>query len=620
MSGIAGIFERSGATADYAKIRDLANFLSSAGPDGTGVWCRGPVALGHAMLRATPEASGERQPAGIDAQLWITADARLDARTDLIRKLENAGCNVQHEAPDCDLILHAYAIAGERCVEHLRGDFAFAIWDARWGTLFCARDHFGVKPFYYADFEDVFVFSNLLECLRLHPAVGNELNEDAIADFLLFGLNSNVATTTFRDVRRLPAAHFMKVSTAGLRVQRYWTPPVDGGIRYRRADEYVEHFQLLLRESVADRVRGVPSGVVLNGGLDSFAVAATARELSTPSAKAADLRAYTVASKSLPDDPDGAQAREVTNFLRIPIHLLPFDKLEPFERLEDPELGPPEPTDDPFFAGVFDQFQKVAADCRVLLDSEGADHLMHFERWPYARHLARNGRWRQLLRETPRYLLVPSSPWPGMQRRLGGFLTRDASEPALPKWLTASFARRANVKDRWKQFGRAGDLPIHPIVPKAHGSLLLPHWTQLFELQNPGITRSPVEVRYPYLDLRIVNYILALPSFPWSFQKTLLREAMIGHLPESVRCGPETPLKTDPLTAMLQEQNTAWIDKVPWSQEMDCYVHRACLPKLHDEMEPSQAAVAIRPFCLNFWLQSRRTVRQKVAAEVQHAS
>lgn len=620
MSGIAGIFQRNGATADYARIRVLTNFLSSAGPDGCEVWCRGPIGLGHAMLRTTPESAGERQPAGIDSQLWITADARLDRRDGLVKKLEDAGRKIRQGAPDSELILHTYAMVGERCVEHLRGDFAFAIWDARWATLFCARDHFGVKPFYYAYFDDVFAFSNLLEAVRLHPAVGEDLNEEAIADFLLFGLNSNVATTTFRDVRRLPAAHFMKVSATGLRVQRYWSPPVDGGIRYRRADEYVEHFQLLMREAVADRVRGAKAGVLLNGGLDSFSVAATARELSTQSTKPSDLRAYTVTSKLLPDDPDGAQARGVANFLHIPIEFLPFDRLELFERWDDSELSWPEPTDDPFFAGVFDQFQKVAADCRVALDSEGADHLMHFESWPYARHLVRNGRWRQLLRETPRYLLIPSSPWPGMRRRVGGFLTREASEPVLPKWFTASFARRANVKDRWKQFGCAGDLPSHPIVPKAHASLSLPHWAQLFEQQNPGITRSPVEVRYPYLDLRVVNYILALPSFPWSFQKTLLREAMTGHLPESVRCRAETPLKTDPLTAMLQKQNTTWIDKVPWSQEMERYVNRASLPKLHGETNPSQAAAAIRPLCLNFWLQSRRTARQKVSAETQHAS
>ena len=96
---------------------------------------------------------------------------------------------VRQAAPDSELILHAYAAWGEACVQHLRGDFAFAIWDARRKVLFCARDHFGVKPFYYAELDGVFIFSNTLDCVRLHPDVSGELNESAVADFLLFGLH-----------------------------------------------------------------------------------------------------------------------------------------------------------------------------------------------------------------------------------------------------------------------------------------------------------------------------------------------------------------------------------------------------------------------------------------------
>ena len=110
------------------------------------------------------------------------------------------------------MILHAYATWREECVDHLRGDFAFALWDARERKLFCARDHFGIKPFFYSAIERQFLFSNTLNCLRAHPDVSDELNEAAIGDFLLFGLNCEIATTTFRDIQRLPPAHFMVVT------------------------------------------------------------------------------------------------------------------------------------------------------------------------------------------------------------------------------------------------------------------------------------------------------------------------------------------------------------------------------------------------------------------------
>ena len=132
-------------------------------------------------------------------------DVRLDSRDELETELKNAGRKYARPAADCDLVLQAYAAWGADCVHHLRGDFAFAIWDMRRKTLFCARDHFGVKPFYYADLDNAFFFSSVLNCVRLHPDVSSALNETAIGDFLLFTMNCESATTTFRDIQRLLA-------------------------------------------------------------------------------------------------------------------------------------------------------------------------------------------------------------------------------------------------------------------------------------------------------------------------------------------------------------------------------------------------------------------------------
>jgi asparagine synthase (glutamine-hydrolysing) len=187
----------------------------------------------------------------------------------------------------------------EECVRYLRGDFSFAIWDARKQQLFCARDHFGVKPFYYAEPGELFLFSNVLDCIRQHPDVSDGLNDAAIGDFLLLGLNCDEATTTFRDIRRLPAAHSMTVSADGLRIKRYWSAPTGGRIRYHRAEDFVEHFQILLQDAVADRLRTDHVGILLSGGLDSATVATTARDLSRTAGGTQDLRAYTVVYKNM---------------------------------------------------------------------------------------------------------------------------------------------------------------------------------------------------------------------------------------------------------------------------------------------------------------------------------
>ena len=620
MSGIVGIYDRSGAPVDRTLLQGLAHFLSYRGPDWRDTWSSGPIGFGHAMLRTTRESQIEQQPASLDGRFFITADARIDCREELRIKIAQKNYGTPGlTATDSELILHSYAAWGEECVQHLRGDFAFAIWDARKKLLFCARDQFGVKPFYYAELGELFLFSNTLDCLRQHPEVSEELNDAAIGDFLLFGLNCDVATTTFRDIQRLPAAHAMTISSEGLRIQRYWSAPTDGRIRYNHLEDYVEHFQILLQAAVADRTRVDRVGILLSGGLDSSTIATTARELAGSASGTADLRAYTVVYNSLIPDQEGRYAREVAEFLKIPLLSIPMDDLRPFERWEEPETKSPEPVDEPFFAGLFDQFRAIAADCRVVFSGEGADNLMHFEMWPFARDLMRNQEWRILLTQIPRYLWLRPSVLPGVKRRVRGLFGKDPTAPVYPSWLAPDFARRLNLKDRAKVWSELPSLRPHPILPKAHASLSLPQWSSMFEQESPGITGCPVEVRYPFLDLRVANFLLALPPFPLFFEKKILREAVTGRLPESVRTRRKTPLAGSPLVEHLRKSQAGWMGRVEWSEEMDSYVNRSALPTLEAQANLANAQSSARPFCLNFWLQSARKVRYNLRAEVRNA-
>ena len=491
-----GIYDRSGAPVERGLLQALAHFLAQRGPDGRDTWSHGAIGLGHTMLCTSRESQIERQPASLDGQLWVTADARIDCREELEKKLALQGCGANGRvAADSDLILRAYAAWGAECVQHLRGDFAFAIWDARRKLLFCARDHFGVKPFYYSEMGERFLFSNTLDCLRQHPEVSEELNDAAIADFLLFGVNCDAATTTFRDIRRLPAAHAMTISSEGLRIQRYWSAPTEGRIRYQRAEDYVEHFQILLQAAVADRTRVDRAGILLSGGLDSATIAATARELARDTL---DLRAYTVVYESLVPDEDGEHARGVAEFLKIPQRCIPMDALQPFERWNEPETMSPEPVDDPYFAGLFDQYRTIAADCRVVLSGEGADNLMDFQMWPFAQDLVRNQEWGSLFRESSRYLWLRPSVVPGLKRRILGLFGKRPTAPVYPRWLVPDFARRLNLKDRAREWSELPATRPHPVLPKAHASLSLPHWSAMFEYQDAELRAAPLRYGSPF--------------------------------------------------------------------------------------------------------------------------
>jgi asparagine synthase (glutamine-hydrolysing) len=615
------MYERSGAPVDRAVLQALTHSISYCGPDGRQTWMNGAVGFGHTMLRTTRESQYEQQPAGLDGHSWVTADARIDCRDELLERMARASGTAAGAglASDPELILRAYATWGEECVQHLRGDFSFAIWDGRKKLLFCARDHFGVKPFYYAEPGALFLFSNVLDCLRQHPDISADLNDAAIGDFLLFGLNCDEATTTFRDIRRLPAAHSMTVSGDDLRIRRYWSAPTSGKIRYQRPEDFVEHFQILLQAAVADRLRTDRVGILLSGGLDSATVATAARDLSRAATGAQDLRAYTVVYESLIPDQEGDYAGQVAEFLKIPIRFIPKDALKPFESWDDPELHWPEPVDDPFFAGLFDQFGTIAVDCRVALSGEGADNLMHFQMWPYFKNMFRNREWRNLATQTPRYLSARPSLLPGLRRRAAALLGKNSSTPSFPNWLVPDFARRLNLEDRARQWSALPRLQPHPILPKAHASLSLPHWAALFELEHTGVTRKTVEVRHPFIDLRVVNFLLALPPFPFFFEKNLLREASAGRLPEPVRMRRKTPLVGEPLSKHLEQSSAKWLDEVNWSPEMGLYVDRRSMQSFQNEMNAVQLHSNIRPLCLNFWLQSVRKVRYNLRAEVRNA-
>jgi asparagine synthase (glutamine-hydrolysing) len=616
LSGIVGILQRDGAPVAPEQLCVLVEAQRFAGSGAQATWTHGPIGFGHSVLSSESAAEDKAIIVG-RANLHITADVRLDSRVQLRSELASAGHHVLPSASDAELLLHCYAHWGPGCVEHVRGDFAFAIWDADARTLFCARDHFGIKPFYYALFDSLFLFSNTLNVLRQHPRVSSDLNDSAVADFLLFGVNCDNATTTFRDIQRLSPAHTLVISPDTMQLRRYWDVPANGRIRYARASDYIENFQSVWNSAVADRLDANPTGLLLSGGLDSAAVAATAKE-QAPAKIDLALRAFTITHQNSPGDPDPQFAAALANSLGIPLQSIAVENLRPFEHWDDLAPVSPEPVADPLFASLLLSFQQISRSCRVLLSGEGSDNLMHFEMRPYAKDRARRGEWSGLLSDLSRFAWRRPFPWRGLWVRLQGLFGRGENGPtAFPKWIATDFAARYDLAARW----RVGQpLPIppqrHPIQPTAHASLYLPQWTRMFELENPGATKCSVEVRYPFLDLRVVEYLLALPAFPWLYQKMLLREAMAGRVLDSVRLRPKTAFAGDPFLEQLRRHgpfgsacasnDVRDSSVVRWVPEAGQYINASLLSPLHAKMKTAQVDQDARPFCFNFWLQSVR--------------
>lgn len=609
MSGFIGILNLDGQPVDPRLLQDLTDFLAFRGPDAREIWSQDSVGFGHALLQATEAAAPEKQPGHLDARLSIVADARIDARADLIGKLRGQTVLAQTlslATPDSELILHAYDAWAESCVEHLLGDFSFAIWDHRNRRLFCARDHMGVKPFFYARLDSCFIFSNTLDCIRKHPAVSNHLNELAIADFLLFDGNQDLGTTVFADVQRLPPAHVLSCQQGRVSVRRYWTLPVAAPMRISRDEEVVERFRELMDCAVADRSRSKSVGVLMSGGLDSSTVAASATRICSANGTQPEVHACTQVLDGLIPDEEQRYAQLVADALKIRIQFFSGGNCSLFEGADRPEAVLVEPASLAWPNMTPDLLRLATGTSRIALTGDGGDPgfssriSVHFRQLLKKRELGRAFRdaFRFLTAEKRYSRLYLQTRW-----RL---LVRDKSPDAgYPVWLQEDFESRLSLRERWESQMAARSFP-EAVRPEAHGAMSDSMWPCVFESYDAGITRVPIEVNHPFFDLRLVNFLLSLPRLPWCSDKELLRLAGRGSLPEEVRLRRKSPLRSDPLIGLLQQPKASWIDQFEPVPELRKYVDRDRIPRVFNQKDSWAAWVHLRPLSLNFWLRRQR--------------
>jgi len=604
MSGFAGILHLDGAPVDRNLLQRLTDYQSFRGPDAQGIWMDASVGFGHTLLRTDLESEPEHQPLTLGNETWIVADCRVDARLALIAELRRHGHQRIAEVADAELILRAYSVWGNDCVQHLLGDFAFAIWDRPQQRLFCARDQMGVKPFYYARVDSRLIFSNTLDCVRQHPAVSADLNDLAIADFLLFDMIQEPGATSFRDIHRLPPAHTLTVQVEQVLIRRYWTLPVSEPIHHTRDSECVEQFQELMDTAVADRLRANGAGVMMSGGLDSATVAASAQKILVRHGNLPGLCAHTEVFDRLIPHEERRYAGMVAKALKIPIQFQISDDSGACKCL-DRHARFPEPVHSPWSGRGLSLLREMAITRRIALTGFGGDPTLsslltvHFLQLLKGRHFGR------LMVDMARYLSAEGRfSRLYIQTRWRRWFPSRNVVPHYPDWLNPDLEKRLNLRHRWEALNRA-PAPCSGVRPVALEATLSSSWPALFEEYDSGVTRIPVEVRHPFFDLRLVSFLLALPTLPWCSDKELLRRASRGVLPDAVRLRRKSPLIADPLIALLQRPESEWFDSFNPCADLTQFVRRNRIPKVLGEKNTWNAWINLRPLSLNFWLRSK---------------
>lgn len=538
MSLINGIAHFDGKPLHGEAIRRMMAAGEASCPDGSGVWRGSGIALGFSLLQTLPSHRCVSAPFQDTASgLVIVADARIDNRTELASKL---GLDGSRQLSDAEIILHAYRRWSEACIEHLVGDFAFALWDSRARRLFCARDSFGVKPFYYFHSQQTFIFSGTVLSLLQAGEVSGGVNEEFIADSLA-GLTWDGDATVYKDIAALPAAHCMSISEGRVSLKRYWEADITNSLHFSREEEYVECYRELFTEAVRCRLEtDGEAASLLSGGLDSSSIAAVAGRLLHSQNKRLSTYSFVLADDERTFNRDEKNLIALLHELKgLSGNFISSDDFagapvrQHYEYCNHLPVGK-----SPYLATLFSQLREK--NIRVVLDGSGGDQCATCESPPYLRELISGFRVGRLLDYIRAACGFKGGSMPGVIKHLVTRQFATSGELGVDdvvltrSVLSADFCERMRVMERARRNLRFAPLRKGSLREVMRQRLRATEkafrGTELFSL-------AKVELRYPMLDRRLVDYCLSVPAEQHNFDmnRRLIRRAMNGVLPDEVR-------------------------------------------------------------------------------------
>jgi len=509
-----------------------------------------PGGAGHiAFIWSKPEADtgdGEwRGMASLGDRYWMVGRIRLDGRQALCALLAERIGEGRQPPSDALLCLHGYAAWGESFVDRLAGDFCFALWDHQRQCLISARDQLGVRSLFHAQAGQSCFASDSLDWIVSAAPVSQELDDHWIADFLGIGYSLDVERTVYRHIHRLAPAHVLKFSDAGSTSRRYWRLEIGEPLHYGDHRQYGERFVELLSLAIADRLPAGRVGISMSGGLDSTMLAACAvRVMGDPSRVVAECTHF----ERLMPDQEKHFASLAARHLGIELRLRACDDLS-----YDPEWrsGPTcsaEPSNGVISARPERMMAlEQAGRAPVWFYGEGPDNALEFEQRAYFSWLLERRNWRRMGEAA--WLYLKAKGFDGWGETLRRHLGRGggADEPIeVPPWLDRSLVDRVGLQERLRALPVETPAP-HPWHPQAVASFNNPLWPALFDSFDGSEALAPMVWRHPYLDLRVLEFMLSVPPVPWARRKLLLREAMRGRLPDAVLARKKAPLVQSPL-------------------------------------------------------------------------
>lgn len=590
MCGIAGIWNHDGRPVSDPELVAFRDTMAHRGPDGAATWhdADAGLALAHRRLAILDVSDDGRQPmVDPDGRFVITFNGEIYNFLELREELRARGHRFRSET-DTEVLLAAFAEWGEAMLPRLNGMWAFAIWDRRARRLFLARDRFGIKPLLYRATDDQFAFASELKAFRGLRGYAPALDAEAAQRFLETGFGvESTGRTMFAGVQGLPPGCSAVVAGGRVSVRRWWvtvdhlvTPPASFAAQ-------AERFAELFEDAVRLRMRSdVPIGSCLSGGFDSTAVVCALAAIGRgPHAgrEAAEWQRTFVATFPGADNDERPAAEEAARYAGVRAHFFPVDESQALLHMDEVLTA----LDDVYIVvptAIWLIYRELRRERVVVsLDGHGADELMGGYRGGDALRFADAPSWLahpgDNLRRAMDYLRAGGS--------LGGLLRLQLRyHPGLAG--LQPLARWARSALRLRQLGGAGqfvrrglprlDAAFKPAgsadpLPAAWGPLNRELYHMFHGTVLPTILRNfdrlsmahGIEVRMPFMDWRLVTFVMSLPDSSRigdGQTKRVAREALRGRMPESIRSSPVKIGFNSPLPGWMDGPLVGWTDEL----------------------------------------------------------
>jgi asparagine synthase (glutamine-hydrolysing) len=555
MCGITGVMQFGNDTrVDPATLRWMCAAMIHRGPDDDGIFTSGSVGIGMRRLSIIDLATGHQPLSNEDGTAWIVFNGEIYNHAALREKLQTLGHRYSTNS-DTETIVHLYEEYGPDCVQHLRGMFAFAIWDARRQRLFIARDRLGIKPLYYQLTPQQIIFGSEIKVILACPETSAQLDRTVLPEYLAFGYLSE-EQTFYAGIRKLMPGHWMEVDPSGqVRIERYWDLPVTQTESPKPESYYIQTYREMLEQAVSSHLMSdVPLGVFLSGGVDSSAVAALMTKIRRAPVETFSVGYSEDAYSELP------YARVVAKHLNSAHHEVLVSQQDFFDSLPHLIWQEDEPIAWPSSVPLYFVARLAHERVKVVLTGEGADEtLAGYTRYAFTlKNAAWDRGYRSVIPSAVRGAIrgsIADSKW------ISGKLRRKLSHTFLARngnsWASFYFD---NFFSAFSESDQAGLLTNEVLKECSAGSAyrhVLDYWenssgetlhrllytdikTYLVELlmkQDNMSMAASIESRVPFLDHPLVEFATNIPQnlqLGGFAGKRILKKAVEDLLPRSI--------------------------------------------------------------------------------------